>query len=380
MTGVIDTSICNLCNAMLMIRNLIFDFGKVLVDYDYFGVIDGFFASHAQAEEFYNHLMDDKWNEKIDRGDSTFEHIIRDMQEAMPQWRDEIGLFGERYTDLVIGEMEGMRDLLVRLKADGYRLYGLTNWGSRIYNTMRQYDIFQLLDGQVISSEEHVVKPEREIYERVCGRFGLKPEECVFADDKTENVEAARAYGMHAILFKSAVQYEAGLNAIIRQQDTYGHLPAPLEGRVRQAVDNFMQGYGCCQSVVAAFADIYGLDDAMAKRIAAGFGGGVGRMRMMCGAVSALVILVGLDCGQTEGDDRQGKSECYKTVQALLAKSKEQNGSLICAEILGLKGSVKAQSSYVASPRTAEYYRTRPCAAKVESAARIFAEYLAAKQ
>ena len=102
---------------MLMIRNLIFDFGKVLVDYDYFGVIDGFFASHAQAEEFYNHLMDDKWNEKIDRGDSTFEHIIRDMQEAMPQWRDEIGLFGERYTDLVIGEMEGMRDLLVRLKA-----------------------------------------------------------------------------------------------------------------------------------------------------------------------------------------------------------------------------------------------------------------------
>ena len=157
-------------------------------------------------------------------------------------------------------------------------------------------------------------------------------------------------------------------------------LSAEMETRVARAVDNFMEGYGCCQSVVAAFADIYGLDDAMAKRIAAGFGGGVGRMRMMCGAVSALVILVGLDCGQTDGDDRQGKSECYKTVQALLAKSKEQNGSLICAEILGLKGSVKAQSSYVASPRTAEYYRTRPCAAKVESAARIFAEYLAAKQ
>ena len=157
-------------------------------------------------------------------------------------------------------------------------------------------------------------------------------------------------------------------------------LSPELEARVHQAVENFMQGYGCCQSVVAAFADIYGLDDAMAKRIAAGFGGGVGRMRMMCGAVSALVILVGLDCGQTDGDDRQGKSECYKTVQALLAKSKEQNGSLICAEILGLKGSVKAQSSYVASPRTAEYYRTMPCAAKVESAARIFAEYLAAKQ
>ena len=115
---------------------------------------------------------------------------------------------------------------------------------------------------------EQAIKDEKKFLKEK-GRFGLKPEECVFADDKTENVEAARAYGMHAILFKSAVQYEAGLNAIIRQQDTYGHLPAPLEGRVRQAVDNFMQGYGCCQSVVAAFADLYGLDETMAKRIAA---------------------------------------------------------------------------------------------------------------
>ena len=153
-------------------------------------------------------------------------------------------------------------------------------------------------------------------------------------------------------------------------------LPATLAERVQRAVDNFMQGYGCCQSVVAAFADMYGLDDTLAKRIAAGFGGGVGRMRMMCGAVSGIVALVGLDCGQTEGADREGKSACYRVVQELLAKSKSQNGSLICAELLGIDGSDRAVSSYMASPRTAEYYRKRPCAAKVESAARIFAEYL----
>ena len=141
-------------------------------------------------------------------------------------------------------------------------------------------------------------------------------------------------------------------------------LTPELEGRVQQAVENFMQGYGCCQSVVAAFADLYGLDEKMAKRIGAGFGGGVGRMRMMCGAVSGIVVLVGLDCGQTEGDDREGKSACYKVVQQLLAQSKEQNGSIIC----------------VASARTAEYYKSRPCAAKVESAARIFAECLMAKE
>ena len=152
-----------------------------------------------------------------------------------------------------------------------------------------------------------------------------------------------------------------------------------LEKRVEQAVENFMAGYGCCQSVVAAFADLYGLDETLAKKVAAGFGGGVGRLRMMCGAVSGIVMLVGLDCGQTEGADREGKSACYKVVQELLAKSKEENGSLICAEILGIQGHEKASCSYVASPRTAEYYKERPCAAKVESAARIFADYLRSK-
>lgn len=156
-------------------------------------------------------------------------------------------------------------------------------------------------------------------------------------------------------------------------------LTPALADRVTKAVDNFMQGYGCCQAVVAAFADLYGIDDITAKRIAAGFGGGVGRMRMMCGAVSALVILAGLDCGQTEGADRAGKSACYQVVQQLVNRSKQQNGSIICAELLGLDGYERAHSSYVASPRTAEYYKRRPCAAKVESAARIFAEYLAQK-
>lgn len=153
-----------------------------------------------------------------------------------------------------------------------------------------------------------------------------------------------------------------------------------LNERVERAVENFMAGYGCCQSVVAAFADLYGLDELQAKKIAAGFGGGVGRLRMMCGAVSGIVMLVGLDCGQTEGNDRDGKSACYKVVQQLLAQSEAENGSLICAEILGLNGHEKAHSSYVASPRTAEYYKQRPCAAKVESAARIFANYLRSKK
>ena len=149
--------------------------------------------------------------------------------------------------------------------------------------------------------------------------------------------------------------------------------------RVQGAVECFMQGYGCSQSVVAAFADLYGLDDTMAKRISAGFGGGVGRRRMMCGAASARVTLAGWVKGQTEGSDRKGKSACYKVVQQLLEKSRQDNGSLICAEILGIHGREKTLCTYEASPRTAEYYKTRPCAAKVESAARIFGDYLMGK-
>ncbi len=153
-----------------------------------------------------------------------------------------------------------------------------------------------------------------------------------------------------------------------------------LEQRIQESVECFMQGYGCCQSVVAAFASLYGLDDLTAKRIAAGFGGGVGRMRMMCGAVSGMVTLAGLDCGHTEGSDKEGKAACYKVVQDLLAKFKERNGSIICAELLDMSGCKAATDTHVPDERNAEYYKKRPCAKKVESAARVFAEYLEQKK
>lgn len=151
-----------------------------------------------------------------------------------------------------------------------------------------------------------------------------------------------------------------------------------LEKRVQKAVDFFMQGYGCGQSVAAAFADIYGFTEEQAKLVGAGFGGGVGRLRMMCGAVSGMVILAGMDSGTTDGADRQGKTDCYKLTQDLVEAFRKENGSVVCAELLGLKGPVPP-GHFVPDERNAEYYRKRPCVAKVESAARIFAEYLKTK-
>lgn len=159
---------------------------------------------------------------------------------------------------------------------------------------------------------------------------------------------------------------------------------AELDGRVQRAVEYFMSGYGCGQSVVAAFADLYGMDEKTALCIGNGFGGGVGKLRMMCGAVSGMVILAGLESGKcsdggiasggrTADGIRAGKADCYRMVQDLLAAFKEANGSIICAELLGIK---PKEGDHTPSERNAAYYKSRPCAAKVESAARIFANYL----
>lgn len=147
-----------------------------------------------------------------------------------------------------------------------------------------------------------------------------------------------------------------------------------IEARAARAVEYFMQGYGCCQAVSAAFADVYGVPERLMLRMAAGFGGGVGRQRMLCGTVSAMTLLAGLERGQTEGADREGKAACYKLVQELCAEFKARNGSVVCAELLGLKGS--APITYVPDRRDEHYYKVRPCAAKVASAARIYAEML----
>ena len=103
-------------------------------------------------------------------------------------------------------------------------------------------------------------------------------------------------------------------------------------------------------------------------------------MRMMCGAVSGMVMLAGLDAGQTEGNDRKGKADCYAVVQGLVNKFKDENGSVICAELLGMKGCKVVKNSNIPDERNAEYYRVRPCSQKVENAARLFAEYLASKE
>ena len=146
-----------------------------------------------------------------------------------------------------------------------------------------------------------------------------------------------------------------------------------MEKRIARSVELFKSGYNCSQSVVAAFASLYGFTEEQALRMAASFGGGIGRMRQTCGAACGLFLLAGLETGATDPTDREGKSRNYAVVQQLAERFRQENGSLICAELLGLK---KPEGTHEPEARTAAYYQKRPCATMVETAARLFARYL----
>lgn len=143
-----------------------------------------------------------------------------------------------------------------------------------------------------------------------------------------------------------------------------------IQQRVDKAVALFKQGFNCSQSVFAACADLYGInDEALALRLSASFGGGIGRMRQTCGAACGMFLLAGLHNGSAIPHDADGKKQNYALVQDLAAQFKAENGSLICAELLGIAPKLQDPQP---EARTEAYYQKRPCADMVASAVRIF--------
>lgn len=137
------------------------------------------------------------------------------------------------------------------------------------------------------------------------------------------------------------------------------------EERVSRAVGYFHQGFNCAQSVCAAFADLYGLTEEQALRVAASFGGGIGRMRETCGAACGMFILAGLDCGSTRAGDREGKLHNYEVVRRLADEFRKRYGSIVCAELLGIRPMPDGSAPPIKGP----------CAETIATAARIFADY-----
>lgn len=152
-----------------------------------------------------------------------------------------------------------------------------------------------------------------------------------------------------------------------------------IEEREARARKYFTSGYNCAQAVVMAFSDIMSLDEVGAARIAAPFGGGMGRMREVCGAVSGMTMVAGAISPATDPKNMVERKNNYALVQHFAAMFREQNGDIVCRRLLSLEPREENAETAMPSQRTAEYYKKRPCVEYVAAAARIVATYLATR-
>ncbi len=143
--------------------------------------------------------------------------------------------------------------------------------------------------------------------------------------------------------------------------------------RAENAKEYFIKGYNCAQAVVLAFADLLPADNETLAKLASPFGGGMGRMREVCGAVSGMFLVEGMLLGYSAPDDANGKSQLYQKVRGLAGRYSEENGSIICRELLS---GVQHTDGGEPEQRSPQYYKKRPCGELVRIAAQILAEHL----
>ena len=143
--------------------------------------------------------------------------------------------------------------------------------------------------------------------------------------------------------------------------------------RKEKAMQSFLEGYNCSQCLVLAFEDYLTIDIDTALKIASPFGGGMGRLREVCGSVSGMFMVFGFLKGYTTPSDYEGKKELYEHIQELARRFEEVNGSIVCRDLLGL--SVQKETA-TPEKRTDEYYKKRPCAELVGIATEILEAYL----
>ena len=142
--------------------------------------------------------------------------------------------------------------------------------------------------------------------------------------------------------------------------------------RQYNAAKLFFEGYNCAQAVAMTFADVVGLDEKFCAKAVSSFGGGMGRLREVCGAVSGMLFVAGILYGYDTKDDDTVKKAHYARVQELAGKFREEVGSIVCREILK-----NPPSDSTPSPRTEQYYKDRPCVHMVTLAVKIMEQYIA---
>ena len=195
-----------------MIKNIIFDYGGVLLDWNPHYLYDPYFGDVEKAEWFLNNICTYEWNAQHDNGKPIAEGTAELIAEH-PEWEREIRLYYDDFMKMMGGQIPGMEELVKGLKVNGYRVFGLSNWSVETFALVRPvYPVLNLMEDMVISGVEKVMKPDHRIFELALNRFGIKAEETIFLDDNPVNVQAACELGIKGILFnKNMIKNEKAI-------------------------------------------------------------------------------------------------------------------------------------------------------------------------
>lgn len=197
----------------MKIENIIFDFGGVLVDWNPRYLYKDLFKENSEMEHFLKNICTDEWNLEQDRGRTLSEGTLL-LQNKFPESHSLIQLFYDKWETMLKSDIPETVVLLHKLKAT-YKIYGLTNWSTEtIPFAYKRFSFFKEFDGIVVSGEEKLIKPDKEIFYLLLNRYHLKPEQSVFIDDNINNIKAAEEIGLYAIHFESTSQLKASLLSI----------------------------------------------------------------------------------------------------------------------------------------------------------------------
>ena len=188
-----------------MIKNIIFDYGGVLLDWNPHYLYDPYFGDKEKAEWFLTHICTYEWNAQHDNGKPVAEGTA-ELIAQHPEWEKEIRMYYDEFMKMMGGQIPGMEELVKRLKGEGYRIFGLSNWSVETFALVRPvYPVLNLMEDMVISGKEKVMKPDHRIFELALERFGIQASETVFVDDNPANVQAACEMGIKGILFNKNI-------------------------------------------------------------------------------------------------------------------------------------------------------------------------------
>ncbi len=182
------------------IKNIIFDFGGVLMDWNPRYFFKDYFNDDEKMEYFLENIAQDEWNIEQDRGRSLAEGTENQVKK-FPEWEKEIRAFYDNWTVMLKSDIPQNVEVLRKLRKTDYHLFGLTNWSEETFPyALENYDFFQLFDGKiVVSGTEKLIKPDPKIWHVLLERYQIKAEESVFIDDNQKNIEMAESLGFNTI-------------------------------------------------------------------------------------------------------------------------------------------------------------------------------------